>query len=343
MGKINKWKKLNEFYKHKSVSENIKDIEVDNNINKDENYVKSIYKKYNIVQYNNKEAFAHNLYDYIRTTILKDNPNLTMIRHKGGKNINIKRENELNQMIDVEIDKRWREYQHRDALIRTGQYDNYRIEQYRKNYLESLRSADVSIGIIDTLENLSIEDFRKLVEKRNSNNDTLNKYSLPVIGFTYKISGLSDDGGRVLDTEIKRALKELDLYEEEFTEDEKTAINNYYEELERIDEEEYKKLNKKYNKTKPYTLNRESAGLYRRLSRNYRKYYASSLHTIDKSYSQKLLFEQVYLQSIKKDKPTIYVSKQGYEYIPFVGSTRPGSKNRDIVLAYIEYERKKYK
>lgn len=150
---------IKDYYTGLKVSENIRHIEV-NEIKykmykyRNDDYINSIYQKYNIKRYEDKVDFMKSKETY--------------------------------EMTENQKEALWIEYEHRDKLIRTGQYDDYRIELFRDNYLKGLRRLGASEKEIELLRSLSIEQWNELQELPQAEKDNIKDKQLPPLGlFNY--------------------------------------------------------------------------------------------------------------------------------------------------------------
>lgn len=162
--KVNVSKSIKEWVKKNRISEDIvrldldvqrfRDSKKDNTISA---YKSLIYSQYNLKRYKDKEDFMKSLEDY--------------------------------PITELQAEVLWESYKHRDKLIQSGQYDEYRLEVFRKNYVKTLEGKGHSQDLIDAINGLSYKELRDLVIYPNARKDDANKSKLPPIG-NYKYSEL---------------------------------------------------------------------------------------------------------------------------------------------------------
>ena len=135
-----------------------------------EEYKRSIYEKYGLKQYKDKQEYidVHSKY------ISKE-----------------------------EIDKRWKDYNHRDILISSGQYDELRISQYQEAYAKKLRKAGYPEDVAHNIEKLTPKQFNEIMLLPNADKTNLKSSVLPDIGnFQYHIKGVMYLPEDTIDTNI---------------------------------------------------------------------------------------------------------------------------------------------
>lgn len=91
------------------------------------------------------------------------------------------------------IDQRWKEYMKREDLIITGQYQYYKKNYYKTNYIAKLAEAGIDDDIIRALQNLNEEDWASLASLRASDRDNPGNYALPMIDTYYDAEGIQGD------------------------------------------------------------------------------------------------------------------------------------------------------
>lgn len=116
-----------------------------------ENYVDNIYTTYNINHYKDKEEF-------------------------------IKDMKEHSLLPEDKYDDLWKKYQHRDELIRSGQYEELRVQQYRDAYIQGMKNNGFSDVEIYNVSKLSLQDFKRMSEGINFDKTNPNKNYLPQLG-----------------------------------------------------------------------------------------------------------------------------------------------------------------
>ena len=249
-------------------------------ITRDE-YASSIYEKFNIREYKNMTELKQDMTDYGRTT------------------------EQIEQII--------KDYKHRDELIRSGQYEEYRLSSYKKRYIRALKVANVDDTIIRNIEKLDLSKFSDLMGLRDARTDTPTKYRLPQLGgFNYYSIGMHyNDKTKEIEEEIKGAFKEAGI---PFNRD---IIANP------IKFTPYQT---------PYTLRNTLERLFPG-----QVAYLNSAST-EKEYKErafKLLEEKIL--SGKK----IYYEKNGVATLRFIGQSIPTSKNFNFVYDFKKYLNRK--
>ena len=137
MSNKGKARAIREFYAKSQTSNNIYKMKVDmRQLNKQLSTIKDIdtyldeqYKEFGIKRFHTK----NDMMKYIVNT---------------GNINNVK-------LYNKTIEQRWKEYQHREDLMITGQYQNYMKNYYKNNYIRNLADAGIDDEIIRALQNLS--------------------------------------------------------------------------------------------------------------------------------------------------------------------------------------------
>ena len=137
MSNKGKARAIREFYAKSQTSNNIYKMKVDmRQLNKQLSTIKDIdtyldeqYKEFGITRFHTK----NDMMKYIVNT---------------GNINNVK-------LYNKTIEQRWKEYQHREDLMITGQYQNYMKNYYKNNYIRNLADAGIDDEIIRALQNLS--------------------------------------------------------------------------------------------------------------------------------------------------------------------------------------------
>lgn len=169
---------IKDYYLVYKPSEKIRNMEVRRNIlrvainhrEEYEKYADTIYKKYNITKFNTREEFM----EHLEPMFLSDTQKRAL----------------------------WAEYRHRHDLILTGQYDEWRQEQFKENYIEGMRKLGATQKEIDILTSISPEQFEQLSNIPNTNKDSIKDKALPELGlFNY------DDKSTLY--EVRKQLKVL--------------------------------------------------------------------------------------------------------------------------------------
>lgn len=297
-----KGKRISEFYTKHSTTEQIRNIKLDTNRpDKGAVYGISIYNKYNITRYQVKNDMRKALEPILRDRIKREySDKIKKFARDETK------EKFISEKVDNAIEKQWKEYLYRDKLINNGQYDEFRVNDYRNKYLDTLKD-NIDSKLYSYLKNLPTNEFDKLVSRPNFDKRNPYKYNLPTLGFFYPTEGVVSiekelteeimnalkERGITIDDDVKVALKEK---EEHFITTVKKSLSSSYREL--IDEDD------------------DSDTML--------------ASVFDAMEEKRIDIEQ-------KGNKYLKVSKKGYQYIPFVGSTRPGTKHKSFMDSYITY------
>ena len=187
MSNKGKARAIREFYAKSQTSNNIYKMKVDmRQLNKQLSTIKDIdsyldeqYKEFGITRFHTK----NDMMKYIVNT---------------GNINNVK-------LYNKTIEQRWKEYQHREDLMITGQYQNYMKNYYKNNYIRNLADAGIDDVIIRALQNLNEQDWATLASLRASDKDNPNNYALPMIDTYYDTEGIKND--KNLKTTIEENIK----------------------------------------------------------------------------------------------------------------------------------------
>lgn len=246
-----------------------------------EEYAKSIYEKFNIRQYSNMNELTRDMIEYGR---------------------------DKDQIANIIKD-----YKHRDELIRSGQYEEYRLSSYKQRYIRALKIANIDPAIIKNIEKLDLSKFSDLMGLRDARTDTTSKYRLPQLGgFNYYSIGINyNDKTKEIEDEIRGAFNEAGL---SFNE---KIIDNPI---------QFKPMETQY--TLRNTLER--------LFPSQVEYLNSA--TTEKEYKERAfkLLEEKILQGKK-----IYKEKNGIATLSFIGQSIPTSKNYTFVYDFKKYLNRK--
>lgn len=175
MSNKGKARAIREFYAKSQTSNNIYNMKVDMRaLNKQLSTIKDIdtyldeqYKEFGITRFHTK----NDMMKYIVNT---------------GNINNVK-------LYNKTIEQRWKEYQHREDLMITGQYQNYMKNYYKNNYIGKLAEAGIDDVIIRALQKLNEQDWTTLASLRASDKDNPNNYALPMIDTYYDVEGIKGD------------------------------------------------------------------------------------------------------------------------------------------------------
>ena len=161
-----------------------------------EEYVESQYRDWGVKYYHSKEEFYNDF-------------------------------NEHSPLSRDKIDERWQMYQHRDKLIRSGQYEDIRLQQYKDVYIKSMKATGFTEEEIYNIEKLSLSSFKKLVGGIDFDKTNPNKTYLPILGefiYMYKQEGLAEDSNLPeYQHRLRLAFQEANM---EFKEDIEEVKNN---------------------------------------------------------------------------------------------------------------------
>ena len=240
MSNKGKARAIREFYAKSQTSNNIYNMKVDMRLlNKQLSTIKDIdtyldeqYKEFGITRFHSK----NDMKKYIVNT---------------GNINNVK-------LYNKTIEQRWKEYQHREDLMITGQYQNYMKNYYKNNYIANLANAQIDDEIIRALQNLSEEQWASLASLRASDKDNPNNYALPMIDTYYDTEGIKGD--KDLKTTIEKDIK--NAYKKVFGKAIKTGELFFANDFNLPDNELYKEI--------AYNNNDKLSKLLRKVPRNLR-------------------------------------------------------------------------
>lgn len=280
-------KSISDYYKKGHISDQIKEIAVDEDrydaaLDDPSTYerIDRVYEKYGIKQYNDIDEFSEAMEEFA--------PN----------------------MKRSEIKQLWKDYEHREKLIVSGQYEEYRLGLMKENYLAAARRSHLPDKIIKNLENLEPSKWDALVYYPSQTKESTYDYLLPRIGeFVYEMLnveyGTQDDPRIELEDRIKQAFKTAGLEWVDYESYENTRGRRY---LERrgIDVDEI--LNEYAEENEEPLDERDE------------------LDIIAFTMAEELSSKGRQIRQGKKSS-----------YLPGIGSSREGTKNRDLFLAIQKY------
>lgn len=292
---MSKKKKSNEdiiadYYNKRRISQDVRSIKLDTNkYNKailESDYMSksdAVYEKFKIHRYYDRDSFI----DHLASTM----PNLSTSM----------------------ADKMWKEYQHRDNLIISGQYEEWRYENYRKNYIKAMRSSGLSREAIKNVEALPMEKWKDIIIIPKADKDNVNDTLLPRLG-----------GFHYGDASIKFIKSAIEQIKEAFS-----ALGVKYVEFNK-DNKEHKIAIAKVKEMNIDTL--DTAIAIDNAIRIMPKVDRQDLEGVPFKDTASMII------SIGENMPRnkVKVSKAGNRYIPFVGTTRQGSKNEKFMKALLE-------
>lgn len=212
-----------------------------------------------------------------------------------------------------QIEEKIKQYKHRDQLIRSGQYEEYRLNQYRKNYIKALKIANVDELYIRNIEKMDLLKFGSLVILRDARTDTTSKYKLPQLGgFDYHIMGVKYDDKR---KEIEEKIR--DTFDEAGVPFDENIISNP------IQFTPYET---------PYTLRNTLERLF-----------PSNVKWLNEAKSEKEYKERAFklLEEKILSGKKIYKEKNGIATLSFIGQSIPSSKNYTFVYDFKKYLNRK--
>lgn len=298
---------LDKYYSNRGIAQTIRDTPIIGEPIHSIREVSQIYERYNIREFKNKEEFVKHFTNEGLIDNVKDLPNRQAL-----------------------LDKMWEDYKHRDALIRTGQYDDIRTQIYKDNYIKALKAIGVPEYVINTLQKISLDKWDILATTPNPNKDSKSDTLLPHLGgFAYSTKG---DNDRFLNPEdympdILNAIKEIgegDLLNREEQlqqEEEDRKADRYY----RMEEEEINRLRttelKQVIRVIPKQIREHLSDLYE--ARDVRETVMGAIPATTKS-----------------GRPRMRISKKGNIYIPFVGSQSSSRTGQLVSEIFNEFERR---
>lgn len=286
---------IDDWYKTGRVRENIRNLNINHKKLKTalqrsdiEEYKNYIYDTYNIHKYANKKEFY---------------------------------EERTNFMTDKQIDVLWEDYKHRDKLITSGQYDEYRLKSLKENYITKLKKTGYPKEVISNIEKLSAEQWREIVNIPNANKKNLKEKVLPDIGsFYYEITGVYKPPANVFVSnvgDIRQVFERAGIdweYEEETLEYQRSVL---------------KKLKKRFVPQEQWNnvIDDDDVDTY----------IDSILSLASEEDIKQLGGSTSALKLIDRLGGNIkyYRPKSDVYYIPGVGSTNPKSKSRDVIANFI--------
>lgn len=227
---------------------------------------------------------------------------------------------------DEQIEQLWKEYEHVKGLVRTGQYENWRLSTFRDTYIEAMKQSGLSKDAINNLRSLTLEQFALIANAREPSKDKTGNYKLPELGgFDYRTAGVEAirQYANEAEIQIREVFKEMGL---PWKETEYEYVDDIY--LLR-------------HATRSYSYNSNARKTIRRLNSlyvnpedrpnedNYNDSPIGTANLVERSARTMRRIDSKGRQVIRK-------SKDGEYYIPFIGSTRKGSKNRNLLLDIID-------
>lgn len=229
----------------------------------------------------------------------------------------IDRQEKINPDIPMStVDKLWKEYQDRDKLIISGQYEDYRYSSYRENYLKAMKRSGMGLEVIKNVEALPLEKWKEIVNIPKASKDTAQDKLFPLLGgFHYGDQSLKFI--RAATESIKEAFETLGV--------------KYIDDI-----QSSKERKMAVARIKQMNMDSiESSEFIDNVLRTLPAYEKSVVKEVPFTESDRTETQMVVLGSVLK-RGKVKTSKSGNRYIPFVGSTRTGTKNEKFVKALLE-------
>lgn len=223
----------------------------------------------------------------------------------------------IDSIGNKELEKAWREYQHRDDLIISGQYEDLRAEIFRDNYLKAMEKTNLSPEAILNVQKLSLENWKTIMTLPKSNKKDEKDTLMPHIG-GFHYNAASEDYITAVIGEIKTAFDTLGVkYVEEDVIKKKTEIA--------IAKVKTMRINTTEN---AYKLDR----LISRLPKD------AKIRIENEPYrnNEDIVAQKIVVVGGNIPESRIKISKAGNRYIPGVGSTREGTPNEKFMKALLE-------
>lgn len=308
---------IDEFYKRYQYSKDILKISIDRDKefkymregNRD-NYVNEIFERYNLLRNPDTKRPFTDIQEY--GNYLRKNTPYT----------------------NEQIEYLWKDYNKIKGLVYTGQYEDYRINAFRDSYINAMKQSGLSKEAMDNLENLSIEQFANLANMRNADKSKERKWRLPELGgFNYHIQDTEamKDYATNAEKEIRELFKEMglewkeyDYRQVDFTEINKRRASHY-----KSYSADVRKAIRVINRTYNTVTNRVDESKYGENEVGNVEFLERTVKSMSRTTS--------------KNNQVIRKSKKGEYYIPFVGSTRKGTKNRNLLLDIVDLLDLEYK
>lgn len=206
---------LDKKFMGKSVSNLIKNTPVDiqrvNTSPLSQEQVEEVKKRYNIKTFNSQAQFNFNYYDDARRTLIEDMRLANKTAKERGEKLpynfrnNDTREKYLETKVNERLNSWYSYYQHRELLILSGQYEELRAGLYKEQYLKHLKLGNISGEVIKNIENLSLEDWQKLIRQPDAKVDSVKNRELPALSNIYSYT--PNNNSQNIENEIKEAFK----------------------------------------------------------------------------------------------------------------------------------------
>ena len=177
--------------------------------------VEQVKKKYNIKSYSDRMQFESDYSRDARRTIVQDMQIANKTAKERGEKIPFKfnsdnaREKYINQQVNERMEKWYSYYEHRELLILSGQYDEIRMNMYREQYISHLKLGNMHEEVIRNINELTPEQWKKLVEQPDARVDSEKTRELPFLSNIYSYDSRTDNSDTI--QEIKEAFKSAGL------------------------------------------------------------------------------------------------------------------------------------
>ena len=172
---------IKDYYTGLKISDNIHKIKVNmtkywkRDANLWESDIKAIYDKYNIVYYKSKEEYMLSKEEY--------------------------------ELTDKQKQTLWEDYEHRHKLIVSGQYEDYRAELFRDNYIKAMRRIGAGEKEIQILQDIPLSQWGLLEITPQAQKDNARDKQLPPLGtFSYNDKSLLAEVRKDLKVVLKEQL-----------------------------------------------------------------------------------------------------------------------------------------
>ena len=194
---------IKDYYGGLKISENVHNIKLNmrkfwyNDQHLWESDIKKVYEKYNIAYYANKGDFM--------------------------------KAKEPLELTEVQKETLWQDYEYRHKLIVSGQYDEYRINLFKENYIKGMRRLGASEQEIEILQGMSSSQWDLLQDIPQPSKDNIKDTKLPPLGlFNY------DDASML--SKVRKDIAELlkDEFNIDYTWDDDSSIRKSLKYLPRL-------------------------------------------------------------------------------------------------------------
>lgn len=293
---------IRDYYAGRTQTEAIMKI-VPHGKRKGEDYINNIYDTFKITRWNSKSDYELATEAHHREAVLKNSSDTL-------KNMSPQEQEKfIKQETQQRVDKAWEFYQHRDDIIATGQYEEYRFKDYRDKYVKAMESWKIDKKYVDALKNATVEELKSLFRFPSVDKNDPAKSLLPTLGFYY--GEISGPQRAEVEERMQEAFKGANVMPIDVDDNDEV--------------EEYIKV-KTYNAVEKSP----ARSAYRRLS------------TADRPETD--TYEDLFnamTNSYKQGRLKVHITKTNNIYIPFVGSSRSGTKNAAFMELFNTYAKGK--